>query len=327
MTFQPLVIYHKPGTDRSDCIIRYISNRVLKSNKNFLCALTGPTGVGKSWCAVALAEDLKEYNGIPFEPSKQIVSSVKQILQLVKDKKTTNDIENGSPIVFEEPQISANARNWHDESNKMLASLLSIFRSERLIVFFTTPFLEDIDKQSRKLFHAKFEVQSYDSKTKLTLIKPRFIEFSPYCASFDGFYRRMLINQYAIEGKHHYGMEKVNTIMVKAPSKDLTIQYESIKSQYNTQHYERMLNEMENSEKKKVKTDTREDYIKVKELYSIYKENYDILMQKLPHIGPRTLERYIILIKKSLNAPQQANQQSNLLAPDNNENNTTPQSI
>lgn len=302
MTFQPLCIYHTSNSDRSDCIIRYISNRTLNNNKNFICALTGPTGVGKSWCGVALAEDLKERNGVPFDPHKQIVSSVKQILLLIKDRELTHEIENGSPIVFEEPQVSANARNWHDESNKMLATLLSIFRSERLVVFFTTPFLEDIDKQSRKLFHAKFEVQSFDIKTKQTLLKPRFIEYSPYCPNPDGFYKRMLINQYAIEGKHHYGIEKVNTIKVNAPSKELSDIYLGIKAKYNKEHFDKMSKDIELSERKNEKRDPQADYLKLEQLYLEHGPDFNIFLKELPHITPQSLDKLLFFVKRSLKA-------------------------
>jgi len=39
--FQPIVIYRNPEEDRKDSVIRYIGNRVLRSNKNFLCAVVG----------------------------------------------------------------------------------------------------------------------------------------------------------------------------------------------------------------------------------------------------------------------------------------------
>src|SRR3990167_998882 len=45
--FQPLVIYRNPKDNREHSIIRYIGNRILKQNKNFLCALVGTGGMGK----------------------------------------------------------------------------------------------------------------------------------------------------------------------------------------------------------------------------------------------------------------------------------------
>ena len=46
---------------------------------------------------------------------------------------------------------------------------------KRLIVFFATPYLEMIDKQSRILFHGEFKVLGYDKNTKVANIKPRFL--------------------------------------------------------------------------------------------------------------------------------------------------------
>jgi hypothetical protein len=49
-----------------------------------------------------------------------------------------------------------------------------------------------IDKQSRMLFHGDFKVEGFDRSTKLTTLKPRFIE---YVKEMDKFYRKRLIVQ------------------------------------------------------------------------------------------------------------------------------------
>lgn len=283
-----------------------------------MCAITGPTGIGKSWCGIALAEDLMEYNGVPFIPKKHVISSLRQVLQLINDREFKHDIENGSPLVFEEPQMEANSRNWQSESNKMLASLISVFREQRLIVFFTCPFLEFIDKQSRILFHAKFEVQSFDKQTELTVVKPRFLEFQPYCPNPDGFYKRRLINHYAIEGKRKYGVEKVGYIHVKAASKPIIDDYMAIKAENSKRYYATLLKQCEDMEKKKVKKDPQADYQKIKELYEKYGENYNILIANLPHISPRTIERHLVYVKKSLKTPTTALVQTDSLTHSSN---------
>lgn len=299
MVYQPINIYHEYNSDRGDCINRYISNRVLKNNKNFLCAVTGQTGVGKSWLCVALAEDLCQFNGIPFIPQKHIVSSLKQVLELINDREFSHDIQNGTPLVFEEPQMEANSRTWQQEANRMLASLLSIFREQRLIVFFSCPFIEFIDFQSRVLFHGKFEVQSFDKKTRITKVKPRFIEYSPICPNPDGFYKRRIINLFAIEGKNYYGNEKVGYISVEAPSQPMIDAYETIKKANSQRWYKQMLEKVNEAERKKVKTNPKELYNHVLKLYDEFGENFGAYLNVLPDITPPTLEKYLVYVRKS----------------------------
>jgi len=56
MGYLPSVIYNDVNADKKNSIIRCIGNRVLNNKKNFLCAVTGSTGSGKSWASLSMCE-------------------------------------------------------------------------------------------------------------------------------------------------------------------------------------------------------------------------------------------------------------------------------
>ena len=74
--FTPTVIYRNPDEERKNSIVRYIGNRVLRNNKNFLCALTGQVGAGKSWSGLSIAESYAKEFGILFDPSIHVISKI-----------------------------------------------------------------------------------------------------------------------------------------------------------------------------------------------------------------------------------------------------------
>jgi hypothetical protein len=66
--FQPKVIYLNANEKRENSIVRYFGNRVMRNNKNFLCALTGSTGAGKSYAGLKICEIYSEMFKIHFNP-------------------------------------------------------------------------------------------------------------------------------------------------------------------------------------------------------------------------------------------------------------------
>ncbi|GAI81262.1 unnamed protein product, partial [marine sediment metagenome] len=114
------------------------------------------------------AEEYAKMFNIEFNPEDHVISSLKELLLLITSKDLEKKVSFGSVILFDEPQVEGNARNWQSEMNKALSQLISTFRNQRLIILFATPYLEFIDKQSRILFHGEFKVLGYDRNTQIT---------------------------------------------------------------------------------------------------------------------------------------------------------------
>lgn len=294
--FQPLVIYRNPDDERKNSVLRYIGNRVLTKNANFLCGVVGGTGAGKSYACLKMAEEYCEMYGIEFNPAHHVITSLKELLLLITEPEETRKIRFGSVIVFDEPQIEGNAHNWQSDMNQALGQLISTFRNQRLVVFFALPFLEMFDKQSRILFHGEFKVEGYDRNTKITTIKPRFLEWNKKKGDF---YRKRLIIQYKTHDKTSMNITKLHQWHIGLATEDTIRVYENKKKKFTDDLNRKLLRQIEMKEKKEEGTDKSAELFKVEELFDKFGEDYRAILIEMPHLAPYTLERYIFYIKKS----------------------------
>lgn len=304
MYFQPRVIYRNPDAVREDSVIKYIGTRVLRENKNFLVSIVGSTGSGKSWFGLALAEKYSKMFNIPFNPMIHVISSLKELLLLITSDDLDKKIQIGSIIMFDEPQTEANSRDWQSEANRALAQLVSTFRNQRLVVLFVTPYIEFLDKQSRMLFHGEFKVLGYDKNTKITKVKPRFLEWNK---KKDDFYRKRLIIEYKVKDKPVHEVKKLGFWHVPMASKETIAIYEAKKKKFTDELNLKLLKEIEMKEKQQEGKNKADDFIKLMGLYEKYGEDYIKLCQEMPHITPLSLEKMVLMIKRTLKTTRKGN--------------------
>lgn len=297
MILRPRVIYSNPDDNKKNSIIRYIGNRVTRENQNFMCAITGGTGKGKSWAALSIAEIYSEMYKIDFNVNKHVIHSYKEILQLLNAKNVNEILKPCSIIIFEELQVSANSRDWQGQSNKGLNRLVSTFRNKRLIVLFTTPILRFIDNQTRELFHGEFEVINHDKNLKTSLIRPRFLTPKPFV---NDFYRARMIIQYADREKEKHQVKYLSTWTLPKASDYIIDAYEAKKKAFNDKLNADELKKIELQEKQALGRNKSDDLVKVKDLYDKYGEDYLKISQEMPHISPLSLEKLVLLIKRTI---------------------------
>jgi len=194
-------------------MIRYIHRRI-KNNKNFLCTITGPTGSGKSWTALSIAELLDpEFNG------DRIIFKARQLMKLINE----GDLKDGSVIVWDEAGIDLSNRNWQSVTNKMLNALLQTFRHKNFILFFTVPYHDFIDSSTRKLFHADFETQRINKIQEVVIIKPKLLQYN---SNMGKWYRKYLKVQ------QNGAVVKIRKWAVPKPSDKIIKDYEERKNQF-----------------------------------------------------------------------------------------------
>jgi hypothetical protein len=265
--------------------------------------LTGGTGKGKSWCALGIAEIYSKMFNIEFDPNIHVIHSLKEILQLITSDDVDKVLKVGSVVVFEELQVSANSRDWQGESNRGLNRLVSTFRDKRLVVLFTTPIIGFIDKQSRQLFHGEFELLGFDKNTKISKVKPRFL--TPKSHGED-FYRPRLIIEFAVEGKAKHKEVFLNNWDIPRASDYIIDIYEAKKRKFNDELNRKELNRIELSEKQAQSKNKSDDLLKVKDLYDKYGEDYIEISKEMPHLSPLSLEKLVLLIKRTLKTKERA---------------------
>jgi len=139
-----------------------IKNRLNKENRNWLCAITGDTGSGKSYTALRIGEILDpgfSISSVAFDP--------KEFITLVKNGKKGDNggfipLTKGSIIIFDEAGVGMAAREWQSIQNKLMGYILQTFRFKNYGVIFTVPDLSFIDVQARKLFHNYIKTREID---------------------------------------------------------------------------------------------------------------------------------------------------------------------
>lgn len=216
----PIVKYS--GEAKTNSWARWMVARTMRKNQNNLVSIIGKTGSGKTFSGMSICEIMSKLDGVPFS-IEHIVFSLRELMDLIN----SGNLKRGSKIVCDEFQVSISARDFQSEANKVFNYLLSTFRHRNLTLFFCTPFESLLDKNTRKLFHARFETLSINKNNQTCRLKPRFLEYSDFKADA---YRKQLIVFYK-----HNGVNKTSKVFywdIPRPSKELEEQYEQKKLEF-----------------------------------------------------------------------------------------------
>ncbi len=169
-----LIIQKEKHTEKREPYwVTYILGRIARK-KNFLGCFTGTTGSGKSLSGITLC-DLVDKTFIP-NLEKRVVFSMLELMELLNDKE--NPLKNGEAVLWEEGGTSVSSRDWQSLSNKLINFLLQTFRHRRIVLILNVPYIDFIDSNTRKLFHASFETTKIDYKLNKCFVKPRILQYN-----------------------------------------------------------------------------------------------------------------------------------------------------
>jgi len=156
--------------------ILWIKKRI-KNNLNFLAITEGETGAGKSWSLLSIAYQIdKEFE------SRQVSFSLKQVMETINSDWFNE--KKWKIIIFDEAQTEISNRSWQSLTNKLMNYLLSTFRHRNIILLMTSPYSDFLDAQTMKLMHCKFEVRGHNKKKKVTLIRPKLLQYNSKSKKF-----------------------------------------------------------------------------------------------------------------------------------------------
>jgi len=149
---------------------KWLESRLIRNNKNVLGANLGPTGSGKSYRDLRMAElwYLYQFNG-QF-PVKNICFGVGEAMTLLSN----NKLRKGEIIIFEEAGVNLGSLDFQNKVSKMMTYVLQSFRSMNIAIFFNLPYLSMLNSSARKLLHYSFESSGIDPETKQNKCKPFF---------------------------------------------------------------------------------------------------------------------------------------------------------
>lgn len=212
-------------------IVSYVAQRI-KNNQNFLCVITGGTGSGKSYSALALALKVHEVHNITHKP--QIIYDVEDLLriigELLKEPKPTY-YKPGLCLILDESGLTANSRNFMTKFNKVLSMIVQSFRFMNLVVFFCLPDISFIDIHLRKMFHAHFITNRIDKRRQICYLKPYRLETDQFKGELK---HRPFKDQI---GEDHFIIREFGVIK---PPKELLEDYERCKKEYMAKFYNQL---------------------------------------------------------------------------------------
>ena len=210
----------------------YIQNRI-KKNKNFLGFVSGPTGIGKSYNALSICEQVD-----PTFCKERIVTSIRGLLKLINSGTLTT----GSAIIWDEFGVAANSRAWQSIDNKIINFLLQTFRHRCFILLFTAPYFDFVDSAAQKLFHAEFICKGINYTEQTGQVKPFLLQYNSHKKKT---YRKFL------RFRSERGIGKLKLWNVKIPSEKLRKEYEEIKNSFTIDLNKELQRDLDNLENKK----------------------------------------------------------------------------
>lgn len=151
-------------------LLNYIKQRTYNSPKNTIIVIVGEPGSGKSNAGVKILEKLNPMlfeRNTPIEALKKRVSFTPEGFSECVD----NGTKKGDVIIYDEPQISYNSRDFMSNTNKLLNKILTTYRHRQLITIFCTPSLSYIDAQARKLVTLFVEMKDMQQKKGYAMAK------------------------------------------------------------------------------------------------------------------------------------------------------------
>jgi hypothetical protein len=202
-----------------EVFLKWLYSRLIKHNKNVLGCNLGPTGSGKSYRDLRMAELWYDYHFHKPFPLDNICFGVLAALRRISSK----ELKRGDVIIFEESGAGLGSLDFQSKTSKMFTYVLQSFRSMNIGIFFNLPYLSMLNKQARMLMHYSFESAGVDFERKINVCKPFLQQVNQKTGKIYSKYPRIKVN-----GK----MKTFKKFEFNLPSKYLIDAYETKKLQY-----------------------------------------------------------------------------------------------
>ena len=135
---------------RTEDVLDAVPRRLIANNRNWLAIICGPTGTGKSWTSLKIAQMVD-----PTFNAHRIVFSTEEFLDVFRT------CHAGEVIIFEESE-ELNSRRAMKEANVQMGVILSMIRFTQVSVLFNLPSIAMIDINARRLMHTYLYTVEFD---------------------------------------------------------------------------------------------------------------------------------------------------------------------
>jgi len=157
--------------------------RWVEHGYNFDLAIVGGRGSGKSYAAITIAIILSHLFGRKFT-AEYIHFQAITLLRHIHTLEARGELKPGMVFILDEAgcEGAADSQTWWDREVKALSQEMETYRKYNLIVIFTTPFLSNVTKRSREMFHGvlKPDIPFITDRFDLDEVKDNIVKSQQY---------------------------------------------------------------------------------------------------------------------------------------------------
>lgn len=199
-----------------------IWSRMHRRDDNWMGAVVGETGKGKSYTCLSIAECVD-----PDFSIDQVAFGLVEFMELVMDE----SLGRGSMIILEEASVEAAAEDFHEVSNKVLRTVLETWRQQNRGALLNLPTFSRLDKGAKIRMTALIQQQAKYEREGYSVAK----------------YKHLQTNSDTGKIYRHYpeiNDQEQRTLKIAPPSEDLRLAYEQRSDEYTAELNEELLEDL-----------------------------------------------------------------------------------
>lgn len=204
--------------------LSYAKSRINK-NKNFIIAIVGETGGGKSWSSLSILETLSIMLNVPLSIQNNYAWTPYEFMM-----KHNAGMPKGSGLCLDEGGTAINAKRFMSNVNIAIGNLYQTSRLYNYIYILNLPDLGFLDKTVRKLLHCIIEVKHIDYERNRTMVIPKLLMFDRTNADNKG--ESKIYRKYLRVKRPFEPLRPVTGLWVYKPSDGLIVEYEKAKRDF-----------------------------------------------------------------------------------------------
>lgn len=197
-------------------------SRMHRQDDNWMGAVVGETGKGKSYTCLSIAEAVD-----PDFSIDQVAFGIEEFMRLVMDE----SYGRGSLIILEEASVEAAAEDFHNKSNKVLRTVLETWRNQNRGALLNLPTFSRLDKGARIRMTALIQQEAKFEQRGFSMAKYKHLQT-------DSDSGRIYRHYPTINGKENRWLK------IAPPSKDIREAYEKKATEYNEELNRELLEEL-----------------------------------------------------------------------------------
>lgn len=199
-----------------------IWSRMHRRDDNWMGAVVGETGKGKSYTCLSIAESVDPNFSID-----QVAFGLVEFMELVMD----DSLGRGSMIVLEEASVEAAAEDFHEVSNKVLRTVLETWRQQNRGALLNLPTFSRLDKGAKIRMTALIQQQAKYEREGYSLAKYKHLQTNSDTGKVYRHYP-------TINGREH------RSLKIAPPSEDIREAYERRSQEYTTELNKELLEQL-----------------------------------------------------------------------------------